>query len=157
MAEELYTFVNIGEDEYRIKKFRPSTGAYVALFVASKLTPIIPVLRGGVNQKDDGDQNLFDMIAALGNSLGSISEEEIDALFTKCLRVCQKRMPGGNLVPCIGENGNFRVEDLEHDMITTLCLVIHAIQWGAADFFGEKRSLLTGMFAQITSLPDTKT
>lgn len=146
MPTNLYTSVSIGDTEYSIKKFDAKTGLKLARMVIAKAAPLIPLLTEG----DDGkgkkngkkpsiteDDRLY---SAVGTILNGLSDDDMDMIVDKCLRVCSVKLPAGPQ-SVIDENGNYGIEGIEYDMALTLRLCFEAIKWGAADFFAENRSL----------------
>lgn len=94
-----------------------------------------------------------EMLAVVGGAIESVTDADIEMLTMKCLRVCKKKLKSG-WVPCIDENGYYGIEGLEHDLITTVMLIIEAIKWGAGDFFGEKASGLLQQFNLGSKQPE---
>ena len=47
MAEEVFKYVQIGGEEYRIEKFAPVPGLQLARLTLAKLTPVAEKLTGG--------------------------------------------------------------------------------------------------------------
>lgn len=139
MAEELYTTVVLNDEEYRFKKFTAISGLQIARLVLSKFAPIVPLIG------NKGDVGMEEMLTVVGGAIESVTDEDIEQLTKKCLRVCAKKMKTG-WVDCIDGNGNYAIEGLEHDLITTILLIVEAIKWGAGDFFGEKASGLLQQF-----------
>lgn len=155
MSTDLYTNITIGEDTYSIKKFPAKTGLKLARLVIAKAAPLIPLL-DTPKAKADGtpkakaesaaqDDHVYE---AVGTILDSLSDEDIDDLVDKCLRVCYLNLPAG-LAPVIDEFGNYGVENVEYDMSLTIRLCFEAIKWGASDFFGGKNSTLAQLMAQV--------
>lgn len=141
MATNIYTNITIGEQEYSIKKFTAKTGLKIARFVLAKLAPIIPLLDSSESTEDK-------LYTTLSEILETLSDNDIDDLVDKCLRVCYVSLPAGPQ-PIIDETGHYGVEDVEYDLMLTLRLCFEAIKWGASDFFGEKGSALKGILAQL--------
>ena len=81
MAEEVFKYVQIGGEEYRIEKFAPVPGLQLARLTLAKLTPVAEKLTGG------GEE----VLAALCAAVSSLTDEEVEALTTKCLRFCCKK------------------------------------------------------------------
>lgn len=153
MPTNLYTSVTIGETEYSIKRFDAKTGLKLARLVISKAAPIIPLLETITadtdkdKEKDKGDKKPEEnakIYEAVGAVLETLSDEDLDNLVDKCLRVCYANLPAG-MQPVIDETGNYGVDNVEYDMGLTLRLCFEAIKWGASDFFGGKNSL-SGLF-----------
>lgn len=155
MSANLFTSVTINETEYKIKKFDAKTGLKLARLVISKLAPIIPLLDSieAKNKKDQKGQSAKakkgeqapemsdeQTYKILGAAVGNLSDDDIDDLVDKCLRVCYVELKAG-LQPVIDEVGNYGVEGVEEDMGLTLRLCFEAIKWGASDFFGGNVSL----------------
>lgn len=139
MADDIRTIVVVNGEEYQVTKFTAVTGLQIARLVLAKFAPIIPLVSG------KGNMGTEDMLAIVGSAIESVSDDDIEVLVKKCLRVCKKKLKSGH-VACIDENGNYGIEGLEHDLITTIMLVVEAIKWGAGDFFGEKASALLQQF-----------
>lgn len=150
MSADLYTNVTIGEDTYSIKKFPAKTGLKLARLVIAKAAPLIPLLdTPKANPKERAENSAQDdhVYEAVGTILDSLSDEDIDDLVDKCLRVCYLNLPAG-LAPVIDELGNYGVENVEYDMSLTIRLCFEAIKWGASDFFGGKNSALSHLMAR---------
>lgn len=141
MATNIYTNIEIDGVSYSIKKFTAKTGLKMARLVLAKLAPIIPMLDPGAST----DDKLYE---TLGEIFDSLSDAEIDDIVDKCLRVSYVVLPAGPQ-PIIDETGHYGVEDVEYDLLLTLRLCFEAIKWGASDFFGDKRSVLQGILAQL--------
>ena len=156
MPAELYTDITVGENTYAIKRFDARTGLKIARLVIAKAAPIIPLLdRGSEDPKAakpkgrkqtgqnaaDADPDNSQVYGAVGAILDSLSDEDLDVLIDKCLRVCYAKLPAGPQ-PIIDEMGHYGVEGVEYDMGLTLRLCFEAIKWGASDFFAGKGSLL---------------
>lgn len=151
MPTNIFTQVTIGEDVYSIKKFDAKTGLKLARFVISKAAPLIPMLE---SLSDDNGKNMsmdntavFDAVSVV---LDSLSDNDIDNLVDKCLRVCYVNLPAGR-APIIDDTGNYGVEGVEYDMSLTLRLCFEAIKWGASDFFDGKNSALKRIFNRVGS------
>lgn len=155
MPAELYTEITVGENTYAIKRFDARTGLKIARLVIAKAAPIIPLLGKGAEDPKakpkgrkqtgqsaaDADPDNTQVYGAVGAVLDSLSDEDLDVLIDKCLRVCYAKLPAG-LQPIIDETGNYGVEGIEYDMGLTLRLCFEAIKWGASDFFAGKGSIL---------------
>ena len=151
MPTNIYTQVTIGEDVYSIKKFDAKTGLKLARLVISKAAPLIPMLESlsgdnGENKSMD-DNAVYDAVSAV---LDTLSDNDIDNLVDKCLRVCYANLSAG-LAPIIDDTGNYGVEGVEYDMSLTLRLCFEAIKWGASDFFDGKNSGLKQLFNLVGS------
>ena len=95
MAEEVFKYVQIGGEEYRIEKFAPVPGLQLARLTLAKLTPVAEKLTGG------GEE----VLAALCAAVSSLTDEEVEALTTKCLRFCCKKKKLG-WAACLDAAGN---------------------------------------------------
>lgn len=146
MSTNLYTNITIGEDTYSIKKFPAKTGLKLARLVIAKAAPLIPLLDTPKAKVESAAQDDH-VYEAVGTILDSLSDEDIDDLVDKCLRVCYLNLPAGP-APVIDEFGNYGVENVEYDMSLTIRLCFEAIKWGASDFFGGKNSTLGQLMAQ---------
>ena len=130
MAEQLYKDIEIDGESYRIKKFSAVTGMQIARLILSKMTPLIPMLSSLSNDPDA----LMKNVGVLSQCLDGISDEEIDSLIRKCLKVCQQKKAMG-YARCMEDSGAYGVEGLKYNLSLTLKLCWEAISWGAADFF----------------------
>ena len=142
MAEEVFKYVQIGGEEYRIEKFAPVPGLQLARLTLAKLTPVAEKLTGG------GEE----ILTALCAAVSSLTDEEVEALVTKCLRFCCKKKKLG-WAACVDAAGNYGVAELAHDPVTVLALCAEALKWGIGDFFGESASILRGALFSTTSRP----
>ena len=142
MAEEVFKYVQIGGEEYRIEKFAPVPGLQLARLTLAKLTPVAKKLTGG------GEE----ILTALCAAVSSLTDEEVEALVTKCLRFCCKKKKLG-WAACVDAAGNYGVAELAHDPVTALALCAEALKWGIGDFFGESASILRGALFSTTSRP----
>ena len=142
MAEEVFKYVQIGGEEYRIEKFAPVPGLQLARLTLAKLTPVAEKLTGG------GEE----ILTALCAAVSSLTDEEVEALVTKCLRFCCKKKKLG-WAACVDAAGNYGVAELAHDPVTALALCAGALKWGIGDFFGESASILRGALFSTTSRP----
>lgn len=155
MPANLFTEVTVGETTYAIKRFDARTGLKIARLVIAKAAPIIPLLgqdsgtaqdkskskkRTGQNAADTEPDN-NQVYGAVGVILDSLSDEDLDVIIDKCLRVCYAKLPAG-LQPVIDETGNYGVDGVEYDMGLTIRLCYEAIKWGASDFFAGNNSIL---------------
>ena len=86
MAEQLYKDIEIDGESYRIKKFSAVTGMQIARLILSKMTPLIPMLSSLSTDPDA----LMKNVGVLSQCLDGISDEEIDSLIRKYLKVCQQ-------------------------------------------------------------------
>ena len=152
LNDDLFTTVTVNDREFRIKRFDARTGLKLARLVIAKAAPLIPALdkldkeqtKGKKPAKAPGnaasandDEGFYKMI---GRVLEDMSDDDLDTLIDKCLRVCYVALPAG-LQPVIDEVGNYGVEGIEYDMGLTLRLCFEAIKWGASDFFAGNSSL----------------
>lgn len=144
MATEIYKKVIIKDEEYSIKKFDAKTGLKLARLVLSKAQPLVALMANADNETDGATG--IDTYRAAFSILQSLSDEDIDDLVDKCLRVCSKMLPGG---PCkiLDATGHYGVDGVEYDVGLTLMLCYEAIKWGASDFFGENSSI-SSLFKQ---------
>ena len=142
MAEEVFKYVQIGGEEYRSEKFAPVPGLQLARLTLAKLTPVAEMLTGG------GEE----ILTALCAAVSSLTDEEVEALVTKCLRFCCKKKKLG-WAACVDAAGNYGVAELAHDPVTALALCAEALKWGIGDFFGESASILRGALFSTTSRP----
>ena len=138
---DIFKTVEIKGDQYRIQKFTARDGLKLARLVLAKAAPIIPML-GNIESADDSG-----LYKAIGEVLENLDEKDMDLLMDKCLRVCSKILPAGPQ-PIIDENGFYGIPELEYDMGLTLRLIVEAIRWGAADFFGENGLDLSNLMGQ---------
>ncbi len=135
---DICTTVEIGGDTYRIRKFTAKDGLKLARMIIAKAAPLLPVL-----SEENGGNDSFDVFAKV---LEQLTDQDMDFLVDKCLRVCSKLLPAGPQ-EVIDETGHYGIPEAEYDMMLTLRLCVEAIRWGASDFFGGKGldlSLLTG-------------
>ena len=146
MAEDLYKSVTVDNEEYSVMKFSAIEGMKIVRLILAKLAPIIPFLEGNTEEIDDR------FVTAFAEAIGGLTDNELETLIKRCLKVCYKHMPAG-LQPVVDATGHFGVEGIEHDMLKTISLCIEAISWGASDFFGEKGSaLMAGIMGRVSSL-----
>ena len=146
MDSNILKSVTIKDDVYVIKKFDAKTGLKIARLVVAKAAPILPFLKvdteNGENAKEQTEaildrKNSDQVYEMVGRIMESLSDEDMDSLIDKCLRVCSKQLPAG-LQPVIDTLGNYGIPDVEYDLPLTIKLVFEAISWGASDFFGGK-------------------
>ena len=152
MDSSILKSVVIDEETYVIRKFDARTGLKIARLLLAKATPILPLLDDGDAKKavakakkmaaKSDDDKLYEMI---GKVMETLSDDDIDDLLNKCLRVVSKQMPAG-LQPIIDATGNYGVEGIEYNLKLTLRLAYEAIVWGASDFFDGKG--LAGLLPQ---------
>lgn len=135
---EIYKKVELSGRSWIIKKFDSRSGLKMARLVMSKLQPLMPLLAAAEGK--DSTLGKGQTYSAAFGILGELSDEDIDSLVDKCLRVCYEDLPAG-MQPVMDERGNFGVEGVEYDMGLTLMLCYEAISWGAADFFDENSSI----------------
>ena len=141
MNNELFKTVVIDDDTYIIRKFDARTGLKIARLLLAKATPLMPLLDEADAKKAAkkakevvADEKIYTVI---GKIMEELSDEDIDTLVDKCLRVVSKQLPAGPQ-PIIDAAGNYGVEGIEYDLKLTLRLAYEAVVWGASDFFGEK-------------------
>ena len=142
MAANIYNKVTIKSQDYIIQKFDAKTGLKMARLVMAKAEPLLPLL--AAQEKDDKKLSESGTYQAVFAILSQMTDEDIDSLVDKCLRVCYVDLPAGRQ-PVIDETGHYGVEDVEYDIFVTLMLCYEAIKWGASGFFDEK-SLLSSLF-----------
>jgi len=135
MDSELFNKVTIRDSEYLIKKFDAKTGLKMARLVMARAKPLIALLADG-NAQSDGQ-----MYGAALAILGELTDDDIDALVDKCLRVCYVSDDINGLTPIMDRAGNYNIGGVEYDLALTLMLCFEAIKWGASDFFGENSSI----------------
>ena len=141
---ELFNRVTIKDQDYIIQKFDARTGLKLARLIMAKAQPLIPLL---AEQKDGPSaMGTYDAVFAI---LGHLTDEDIDALVDKCLRVCYVSDDINGLTPIMDRAGNYNIGGVEYDLALTLMLCFEAIKWGASDFFGEKSSALKGILGQL--------
>lgn len=133
MDSNILKSVTINDDVYVIKKFTAKVGINIARLIISKAAPLISLLD---NDTENGDADR--LYAMVGEVFSALSDNDLDHLVDKCLRVCSKQLPAG-LQPIIDATGNYGVPDVEYDLSLTIRLCIEAIKWGAADFFDGSR------------------
>lgn len=135
MSYEIFTNVTINERKFSIKKFDAKSGLKMARLVIAKLAPIIPYIndRDG-REGEDANERLYEVVGIITEKL---SDEDIDTLMDKCLRVCYENLPAG-MAPVIDETGHYGVEGVEYDPVLAMRLCYEAIKWGASAFFGGK-------------------
>ena len=144
MATNIYNKVTIKDQEYIIQKFDAKTGLKMARLVMAKAEPLLPLLAAQEQNNKHNKTSEAGTYQAVFAILGQMTDEDIDSLVDKCLRVCYVDLPAGRQ-PVIDETGHYGVEDIEYDMFVTLMLCYEAIKWGAAGFFDEN-SLLSSLF-----------
>lgn len=146
MDSNILKSVTINDEVYVIKKFDAKTGLKIARLVVAKAAPILPLLEADAKKAEDAQKqadailegkNKDQVYEMVGRILSSLTDEDLDSLIDKCLRVCSKQLPAGPQ-PVIDAMGNYGVPDVEYDLPLTIRLVFEAISWGAADFFGGK-------------------
>ena len=146
MPAEIFTTVTIGERTFAIEKFDAKAGLKLARFVIAKLAPLIPMLNVGTDEngqeKEMSDEQLYDVVGMITENL---SDDDIDSLVDKCLRVCYEILPAGRAA-VIDETGHYGVEGVEYDPVLALRLCFEAIKWGASAFFDGKN--LASRFAK---------
>ena len=143
MADEIYKNVTIDDENYSIRKFTAIQGLQIAKLIISKFTPIIQYI-------DNTEEMPPEAVFTLMQSIGTMSDEDVENLVKKCLRCCFKVMPAG-LQAVIDKAGNYGVDGVEYDLVKVCKLCIEAIKWGTADFFGEKGSTLIAEVAPTLS------
>lgn len=143
MDSNILKNVTINDDVYVIKKFDAKTGLKIARLIMAKAAPILPLLEADAKNPDQQadaileGKNRDQVYEMVGRILGSLTDEDLDSLIDKCLRVCSKQLPAG-LQPVIDAVGNYGIPDVEYDLPLTIRLVFEAISWGASDFFDGK-------------------
>lgn len=163
MNDERIKTIEINGDMYQIQKFTARDGLKLARLVLAKIAPIIPLLSeddkkqavkaakaGGKKSEETTTPNVDDqaVYSAVTVALDHLDDKDMDYLMDKCLRVCSKVLPAGPM-PIIDENGYYGIPEAEYDMALTVRLIVEAIKWGAADFFGEKGLDLKALLNQI--------
>ena len=138
MTAEIFTTVTINERTFAIKKFDAKAGLKMARFVIAKLAPLIPMLNTGIDEKGEekemSDEQLYEVVGMITDKL---SDDDIDSLVDKCLRVCYEVLPAGRAA-VIDETGHYGVEGVEYNPVLALRLCFEAIKWGASAFFDGK-------------------
>lgn len=148
-SSSIYKTVTIDDDTYVIRKFDARTGLKIARLLLAKATPILPLLdesdtkkAAAKAKKMASDDKVYELI---GRVMEELTDEDVDNIVDKCLRVVSKQLPAG-LQPVIDATGHYGVEGIEYDLKLTLRLAYEAIVWGASDFFDGKG--LTGLLPQ---------
>lgn len=143
MPTEIYNRVTIDEQDYLIKKMTAKEGLKIARMILAKAAPLIKYL-----DRDASDGKINDsMFDVVGRALESFSDEDVDVLIDRCLRVCYLSTPAGQQ-PVMDEYGNYGVVDIEYDMGLIMKLCFEAIKWGASDFF-EESSSISNLFRKL--------
>ena len=145
----IFKTVVIDDETYVIRKFDARTGLKIARLLLAKATPLMPLLdetdtkkAAAKAKKMASDDKIYEVI---GKMMSELSDEDVDNLVDKCLRVVSKQMPAG-LQPIIDATGHYGVEGIEYDLKLTLRLAYEAVVWGASDFFDGKG--LAGLLPQ---------
>lgn len=151
MVADKSIYIQIGNDDYQVRKFNSMTGLRIARLVIAKLMPIVPALGGGGGGDNDGAISIDIALDKLGEALSNITDTELENLSIDCLKHCSKKL-GSGYVPILDEKGRYRIPEAEYDAPLTLRLMLEAIKYGAMDFFDGSNPALAGLANSITSL-----
>ena len=124
---ELYTTVNIGEVNYRMKKMSAFKGSYYVYVLANMLLPF--GIAFGVQQ--------------LGLNTGAtpsmpMDQPTFEKLQRDCLATCEMELPVG-WTSILNENGSYAVPEIEFDTALVGELTVRALVWTFNDFFNAER------------------
>lgn len=129
--DDIYKKVEVNGKDYVITKFDARTGIKLARLILSKASGILM-------SNGESEDELTKMLVSV---IGNLSDDDIDSILDKCLKVCSLSLPAGNQ-PVMDKNGNYGVKELEYDIVSSLKLCIEAIKWGCMGFFGTGLSIL---------------
>ena len=141
--------IEISGRRWRIKKFDPLTGSFIALKMMSKISHIAFGIVGG---------NLTDKIVianSVAAELGSFSKQEFIEIQLECLHVVsevkmvdEKEM----LIPAKTPEGQWAASGLEEDALLVMALVSHVLIFNLTSFFNESALKETAKSFQGLSL-----
>lgn len=130
MARVTEKLVELKGRKFKVKAFDAFTGSYIAFTLFEKMMPmgveekVLATLQA--EGKDPG------MVIPQGRAL--MTKGEFYAFVRDCLSVVYEVLPGRD-APVLNPNGSWGVEDLEHDTMLVLMLVINALTFNVSDFF----------------------
>lgn len=125
-----YTLYEAGGRTFRIGRLSAYDGMYIGYqLLNNALPPVVGALLAG------------EMGPAAAGGGEPMSKKQFRQLMTDVLSCVGEKLEAnkldGSWTPILAENGTFAVQGLEEDMSLVLALLVQAIKFNFADFFGE--------------------
>lgn len=142
--------VEISGRKFRVKKFSARVGSYMILKLTTILAPLFRNFKVNPKALATPDELPVDEINIAGfmETLGSISEKDFTYIQDECLKVCYELLPAGE-AQVLNNSGYYGVTDIEHDTVTVMTLMVHALMFNLTGFFAE--SGLSSMVGRLVS------
>ena len=142
--------VEIKGRKFVIRKFDARTGSFMLIKVTGLIAPLLKGLDlKKMQTKEDGAFDLGDIdIAGIVSGLSSLTEQDFDYVYNKCLQVCFENLAAGP-TRVMNPDGYFGVSELAEDSATTLALVAHVLVFNVTSFFSG--SPLAGILGGLLS------
>lgn len=129
MKRETSKSIEVMGRKFQIKKFDAYTGSYILFQLIDKFMPM------GMEQKIPvGGSTLSD---ALPKGRTGMTKQEFISFQRDCLSVVSEVLPA-RATPIINANGSWGVENIADNTFLVILLMIHALTFNVADFFGEE-------------------
>ncbi|HBC94297.1 MAG TPA: hypothetical protein DCZ10_15720 [Pelotomaculum sp.] len=128
---EIYKPFEFEGRKWRIGKFDAMTGSYIAYKLMAEMLPM--GLNAAVGIPAPGSPEAQNLSLAPAQT-AVMSKADFFELQRDCLSVVAEMLPAGP-APVLLENGQFGVDDLEHDARTVLALTIQVLSWNVSSFF----------------------
>lgn len=145
MARQTEKIVEIQGRKFIIRAFDAFTGAYIAFTLMEKVMPM--GLEEKVTKTLQAEGTNPDLM--LPQSRALMTKGEFYSFVRDCLSVVSEDLKAGPR-PVLNKNGSWGVDDLEHNTMLVLLLVINALTFNITDFFTgdglkDLRSSLSGL------------
>ena len=128
------------EMTFQIRKMDALRGATLAKFATEKIVPLFAQLKDlfapipeGEKAEDVIAERMESITSIIPEALKNISDDELIALETKCLRTVDALLPAGWHPVMIGDK--FGVQEVETDIVTALLLTYDVIEFNMGSFF----------------------
>ena len=128
--------VEMKDRKFTIKKFSAQTGSFMLIKVTGIIAPMIKGIDMSNIKVENGkipDLKGLDIVGIM-SGLSSLTEQDFNYIYSKCLQVCFEKLPAG-LTRVMNPDGTFGVVGLETDSSTTLALVAHTLIHNVTGFF----------------------
>ena len=141
---------------FRLNKMDALQGGLLAKFLMEKVLPGVQKLQNLLavsdeESKEDADalakQKTDSIFSAIPELLANISDDDLMNLEKKCLATVECKMPAGWIPVFNGKH--FNIPDLEYDVLNTLLLCYHVLEFNVSGFFPGRG------LASILNLPVT--
>lgn len=146
MARQTEKTVELQGRKFTIRAFDAFTGAYIAFTLMEKMMPMGMEEKVTKTLQAEGKNPEF----MLPQSRTLMTKGEFNSFMRDCLSVVSEELKAGSR-PVLNSNGSWGVDDIQHNTMLVILLVINALAFNIADFFTGD-----GLKDLQTSLQDLK-